>query len=120
MPELIPDLPAGVVGVEATGKVEDTDYSDILAPAIEKVRAEHGKVRFLYVLGDDYDGYTLGAAWDDMKLGVRHPASYERVALVTGQDWMLHSVSVFAWMIPGDVKVFGTSELGVARKWIAA
>jgi hypothetical protein len=54
MLELIPDLSAGVVGVEAKGKVEDTDYSDILVPASEKVRVEHGKVRFLRVLGDDW------------------------------------------------------------------
>jgi hypothetical protein len=33
---------------------------------------------------------------------------------------MRHSVSLFAWMIPGEVKVFGTSELDTAREWVAA
>ena len=120
MLEVIQDLPEGVVGVEAKGKVQDADYSDILVPEIEKAREKYGKVWFLYVIGDDYDGYTLGAAWDDMKLGVRHPASYEKVALVTDKDWMRHSVTVFGWMIPGGVRVFGTTQLADAREWVSA
>lgn len=120
MLEVIQGLPEGVVGVEAKGKVEDADYSDILVPAIEAAREKYGKVRFLYVIGDEYDGYTLGAGWDDVKLGVSHPASYERVALVTDKDWMRHSVTVFGWMIPGEIKVFGTSELADAREWVSA
>jgi hypothetical protein len=72
MLELIPDLPAGVVGVEAKGKVEDTDYGDILVPAIEKVREEHGAVRFLYALGDASFGEPVRVDDSRRGQGVRH------------------------------------------------
>lgn len=120
MLELMQDLPDGVVGVEAKGKVEESDYKDILVPAIDRASETHEKVRVLFVLGEDYDGFTLGAAWDDMRLGVRHPASFDRVALVTDKDWMRHSVTVFGWMIPGEVRVFGSADLSGARAWVSS
>ena len=120
MVELIEGLPDTVVGFEAKGKVTAEDYSDVVVPAIDAVREKHGKVRCLMVIGDEYDGFTLGAAWDDMKLGVHHPRAYERVALVTDKDWVRHGISVFGWMVPGEVKVFGTAERGDATAWVGA
>ncbi|MGZ5417747.1 MAG: STAS/SEC14 domain-containing protein [Nocardioides sp.] len=43
-------------------------------PAVNEATAEHGKVRLLYVLGPEFDEYEEDAAWEDLKLGVRHPA----------------------------------------------
>ena len=66
--EVIEDLPAGVVGVETKGKITEADFADVLVPAVEQAKAEHGKVRLLYVIGEDLDGLTVGAAWEDLKL----------------------------------------------------
>ena len=81
---MITGLPDGVVGFEANGKVEAADYRDTLVPAIDKAIQENGKVRLLYVLGNDFGGYSLAAMWDDAVVGTRDWSKWEKVAVVTG------------------------------------
>ena len=82
----IEDLPEGVVGVEAHGKVTAEEYEQVLVPAVGAARAKDGKVRLLYVLGHSLPDYTTGAAWEDAKLGLGHLGSWERIAIVGGVD----------------------------------
>jgi hypothetical protein len=65
MIKVITDLPGDVVGFEAVGKVEADDCKEVLDPAVAKVIDAHGAVRMLYVLGDEYEGFTAGAMWQD-------------------------------------------------------
>ena len=113
---LIEGLPEGVVGVEAGGKVAAEDYEQVLRPAIE---ASGDKVRLLYVLGHDFPDYTAGAAWEDAKLGLGHLRSWERIAIVSDADWLRHAIHGLGWLMPGEVKIFGVSELDRAREWVA-
>ena len=114
----IEGLPSNVIGVEAVGKVEADDYRNVLDPAVEAVEAEHGKVRLLLVLGDEYDGYSAGAAWQDTKLGFGERKAWERIALVTDHERVLDVVGLFAWMIAGEVQTFRMSELDEAKAWL--
>jgi SpoIIAA-like len=116
---LIPDLPAGVVGVEARGKVTTEDYEQVLVPAVDSaLAAAGGKVRILYVLGSDFPDFSAGAVWQDTKLGLGRIRSWERVAVVTDAEWLRHAVHGLGWMMPGDVRVFASDELGDARAWV--
>lgn len=116
----IEGLPENVIGFEAKGEVTSDDYDNALVPAIQAQREKFGSVRFLYVLGDDFEGYSGGAMWDDAKLGFDHPRSWEKVAIVTDSDWIERSVKALGWMIPGEIKVFDDDDLDDAKEWIAA
>jgi hypothetical protein len=118
MLELIPDLPDNVVGVRAVGDVEDDDYEDVLVPAVEAALAGHDKIRLLYVLGAEYEGFEPGAMWEDTKLGARTLGSYERIAVVTDGQWIRRAVKAFGWMIPGEVRVFPLAGLAAATDWV--
>lgn len=118
MIELLADLPDNVVGARATGEVEDDDYDDVLVPAIDAALERHDKIRLLYVLGEDFEGYEPGAVWSDAKLGARHLTSFERIAVVTDTAWARRSVKLFGWMIPGLVRTFSLDELQQARSWV--
>ena len=61
------DLPSGVIGFEAVGEVHSDDYRDVLRPAIDSAAAA-GPVRFVYVLGPEFTGYSAGASWEDSEL----------------------------------------------------
>ena len=61
MLRILGNMPPGTVGVEATGKVTDEDYRTVLAPALED-GAQDRSLRLLYVLGDELDGHSPGAA----------------------------------------------------------
>jgi hypothetical protein len=118
MIELIEGLPAPVVGMRAEGKVEKSDYERTVIPAVRAMLDAHGRVRLLYVLGDDFDGYSIAAMWEDTKLGVANIRSWERIACVTDADWVENAVKAFGWMIPGDVRAFDDDDLDQARAWI--
>jgi len=40
-------------------------------------------------------------------------------AIVTDIAWMAHATKLFAWMIPGEARVFPRAELEQAKSWIA-
>jgi hypothetical protein len=116
--EPLANLPANVIGFEAIGEVEASDYRDVLVPAIDAA-AEQGEVRLVYVLGDRFKSYSMGAGWLDAKLGLRHFGAWKRAALVSDHDWVQHLVTVFGWMVPGEVKRFSLAEQDEAIAWAA-
>jgi len=85
---LIPDLADHVIGVTASGMVTAADYEAVLIPAVKVAFATHGKVCVLYHLGPSFAGFTAGAMWDDLKVGVAHISEWERIAMVTDHEWI--------------------------------
>ncbi len=112
------DMPSGVIGFEATGKLKAEDYRDTILPTLERAAAG-GEVRFLIVMRD-FDGMSGGALWQDLKLGVEHLRAWKRIALVTDIEWMHHLTDLFGWMTPGATKAFSIADLDVATAWVAS
>src|SRR6516225_5600543 len=110
MMTLLPNLPPNVVGARAVGQVEASDYRDILEPAIAAALKEHDKLRLVFVLGEEFDGYSAGASWEDAKLGIGRWDAWELVAVVTNRDWIGGTVKALSWMLPGEVRVFEITE----------
>jgi len=115
----ISDMPAGTLGFEASGQVTEQDYRTVLVPALKAALDGSGGVRLLYVLGDDFDSYSAGAVLQDAKLGLGHLRGWERTAVVTSHEGLGRAVRAFAWMMPGDARVFGTGEVQQAKDWLA-
>jgi hypothetical protein len=122
MLERISDLPDPVVGIKASGEVTGDDYKNVLIPAVDAALKGGHKVRLLYVLGDDVRGlgFTAGAAWQDTKVGLGHYSSWEKVAVVSDKDWLRHSVDIFGYLIPGEVKAFTPDQEAEARSWVSS
>ena len=119
MIEVIIDLPDRVLGLKARGEVTADDYRSTVVPAIEEKLTRFGKVRLLYVLGKDFEGYSGRAAWEDAKVGMKHLTSFERIAVVTDVDWVERTVKAFGFAFPGEVRVFDDDDLEEARHWIS-
>ncbi len=119
MIRLLRDMPAGVLGIEAIDDVEKEDYQNVLVPAVETALAEHGKLRLVYVLGHEFDEYEGEAVWEDLKLGVRHPTSFERVAIVTDARWAGPAIKIFSVLMPGQARAFPLAQLEAAKAWAA-
>ena len=119
MIRLLQDLPAGVVGFEATGKLTSSDYLEVLGPALDAATASGAKIRIVLVFPEQFGGMEAGAVWQDMKLGLREWRQWERIALVTDVDWMRQGLRIFAWAVPGEVQDFPLSERDRAVSWVA-
>ena len=87
-------LPDGVIGFETSGKLEATDYRDVLLPAIEKAAANGAELRIVIVF-PQFEGISAGALWQDLKMGVEHMRGWKRIALVTDVEWMVHMTAMF-------------------------
>ncbi|MEZ5135447.1 MAG: STAS/SEC14 domain-containing protein [Acidimicrobiales bacterium] len=79
------------------GEVHADDYRTTLIPALD---AQDGPLRLVYVLGDRFEGYSGGAAWQDAKLGLDHHGRWHRAAIVTDTDWLRHLAGAFAGWCP--------------------
>ena len=119
MIRLLTDMPPGVLGLEAVDDVEKGDYENVILPAVEAAIAQHGKVRLVYVLGPEFDEYESAAVWEDIKLGARHPASFERMAIVTNARWAGPAIKVFSVLWPGKARAFPLAEVDAAKRWAA-
>src|SRR5688500_6140099 len=118
MIERIADMPEGTIGFRATGKLSRTDYEAALEPAMRDA-VESGEVRMLFVIGPDFDGFEGGALVEDTKFGfgygMKHHEAWRRTAVATDVDWIRHAMHMFAWMSPGEVKVFELDDEDQAR-----
>jgi SpoIIAA-like len=119
MIKIIDGLPANTVGFEAVGHVEADDYRSTLDPAITTALEGNDKIRLLYVLGSDFDGYSGGAMWEDAKVGMSNWTKWERIAVVTDHGGVKDGIKFFGWMVPGELKTFSVDELADAKAWLA-
>jgi hypothetical protein len=113
-------MPTGTVGFEAIGKVEDDDFEDTVEPVLRREIAAGRPIRLLYLLGPElrkYEGDTLA---EEMKFAARHPASYERVAVVSDEDWLRPALRVLSVLVPGQLRAFPVAQLPAAKEWLAA
>ncbi len=113
------ESPDTVLAFRAVGRVDRIDYDAVLEPAVEQMLATFGELRLVYELGEQFEGYTASAGWEDAKLGIGHLHKWKRCAVVTSHDWVRHLIGVFAWMMPGEIKVFDVAEEPAAIAWAA-
>jgi len=121
MIERIEEMPAGTIGLRASGKLSKRDYVEVLEPALRE-GIESGELRLLFVL-TAFDGLELGAWPEDARTGlrawVREHSPWKRFALVTDSEWVGKAMRMFSWLTPGEVKVAGLDQEEEAKRWVA-
>jgi hypothetical protein len=117
MIEQMQDLPEGVIGFRAIGTVESSDYTATIDPAIDAVIAEGHKVNLVFVLGDGFERYSMGAAWQDALLEGRPERSWGRIALVTDHALIAEIIHGIAFLFPCDLRIFAVAAESDAVQW---
>ena len=112
------DMPAGTIGFEAVGEVEDDDWEETVEPVLRQEIAEGRNVRLLYLIGAgarELEGEAMSA---DTGFRVRHATSYERVAVVSDEDWMRPALRALSFLLPGKARGFRVRDLAEAKAWL--
>jgi len=121
MIERMDGMPAGTIGLRASGKLSRADYVDVLEPALRE-GVKSGELRLVFLL-TDFHGLEPGAWPEDVKTGlrawVRDHSAWKRFALVTDVEWVAKAMRAFAWLAPGEVKVIEPTEIEAAKAWVA-
>ena len=121
MIEVLPEMPEGVTGIRVSGRLSGDDIRGF-KPTMEGLL--NGKeIRIVEVIASDYDGFGPGGLIEDLKLGFgelfQHHSAFKRIAVVTDKEWAVHTLQALAWMVPGELALFGLDELERAKEWAA-
>ena len=113
------DMPVGTIGFEAIGEVEDDDWERAVEPALRSEIADGRKVRLLYLLGPEARDVEGDAMKADTTFRARHATSFDRVAVVSDEDWMRPALRGLSFLLPGKAQGFHVRELAAAKAWLA-
>jgi hypothetical protein len=117
MIEQLHELPEGVIGFRAIGTVEASDYESTIDPVIDATIAEGRKVNLVFVLGEEFERYSMGAMWQDALLEGKPERSWGRIALVTDHAIIGEIIHGIAFLFPCDLKIFGVAAQADAVQW---
>ncbi|MFP8843235.1 Protein of uncharacterised function (DUF3478) [Shewanella baltica] len=104
------------VAFKAIGTLTHHDY-EMMAPVLESALTGV-KDPDIFALVDvtELDGLELQAAWDDLKLGVKHIRHFEKIAIV-GKTTLQEVLAKLAnWFTPAEVRFF--VDNGDAVAWL--
>ncbi len=106
-----------VIAFEVSGKLSKEDYLNIFHPLIDAAAKDGKKIRALIHFSPHFEGFSLGAAWEDFKLGVHHWHSFEKLCVVTDKAYITNSVKFFSALMPGEIRVYPENERDEACDW---
>lgn len=114
----IEDSVDNVVQFTIDGKV-DTGSLEAVAQAISEKVAQYGKVR-LYAEVHDMEGYNSFSAFlTDAQATLRHYSDFEKVAIVTNEQWLGNLSDIANLINPAEIKQFALQERKIAKHWVA-
>ena len=50
---------------------------------------------------------------------IKNHGAFKRIAVVSDLEWVTHVMHAFAWMVPGELAMFGLDDLDRATEWAA-
>lgn len=120
MLERLKDVPAAVDAVKAVGTVSKSDYERVIEPLVNDARNEGRRIRFLYEFGPEFQSFTPGAGWEDLKIGISSLRLFEGCAVVSDIGWIRESTRLMSFLMPCPVRVFGNQERDAALRWLSS
>jgi hypothetical protein len=120
--EPLDDMPDGVVGFRASGRVSGEQYDELLAPVLHEAVDRGDHIHAVLEIGPEFEEIDSGALLEDVSTWDIEPvreAALGRLALITDVSWVSRYVRMFGWAVPGDLKVFSNAERDAGVAWAA-
>lgn len=104
------------IGLKVVGKLSHEDY-EVFTPILDSALSavDDPNVKMLVDLRD-FDGWELRAAWDDLRLGLKHGRQFKRIALYGDFRWQDAMTKIASWFMSGEIKSFETVD--EAMEWL--
>ena len=117
MLEIMPESQENILGVKATGKLTSQEFQEVLVPRLQAIIQKHGRVRVLFSLDEDFQGWDMEALQQD-GFGRQILKAFQRIAVV-GASWQVSlQMKLMALLISGEVRNFSRGSLPEAWTWI--
>ena len=105
-----------IVKIIVSGKLSKASY-DFFTPRLDSLVERHGKIRILIEM-TRFKGWTLEAAWEDLKLGCKHFNHIERIAIVGDRQWEKAMVGLCRPFARARIRFFDICDVFDANDWI--
>lgn len=113
----LPKSEQNIIGVTASGKLTKKDY-DWFSPYLHETVDKYRHISLLVEM-DDFHGWEVGAAWEDLKLyGLDFNKKIDKIALVGDQKWEKWMAAIGKPFVFADMQYFDKSEVGSAWDWV--
>jgi hypothetical protein len=112
-----PETEGNILVIEASDKLTAKDYEEVFIPKLDQLIHEFKKIRIVFYLNDSFDGWEIGAMWDDAKFGLKHRNDFERIAMVGGSKWLTWFSKFSSHFISGEFRSFDHHSLQDAISW---
>lgn len=116
---LIKNIPDDIVGFSYDGEVTAADYETVVFVAVEAAVKRSKELKVLLQLGVNFKGFKLGALKDDMEVGLKYFRDWKKIAFVSDNEGMNHTVKAFGFLLPAKVRTFENKEMDAAVKWLS-
>lgn len=98
------------------GKLTHDDYK-IITPLFENALLGIKKPKIKALIdARDFKGWDLHAAWDDLKLGLKHSSQFTQIAYVGTKKWENYMIKVSDWFTSGEIRFF--EDISDAMLWL--
>lgn len=101
---------------EACDMITKEDVESVV-PVVEKMIAEHKKVKCLMVV-TEFKGYTIEGLLGDFGFYFKHKDAFDNMAIVGNKELGGKIAEFFGFFMPGKMKYFDISEFEQAKEWI--
>lgn len=118
MIEDVPDLPAGIVGLRATGTISREDYETVVAPLVDGAARSRGRLRVLCVLDEGFAGVAPDAIGEDVRLGLRAVRLMAGCAVVTDDERLRTACHIAGALLPYPLRAYRAMERDQAVAWL--
>lgn len=120
MIDICPESENDTLIARATGILNSADYETRFQPHIERLIEQHQKVNLVLHLDERFEGWDLGAMWDDTRFSIKHRHDFNRVAVVGAQVWFKWALQLGSKFIDGQFMTFAANDLTGAIAWVKA
>ncbi|WP_205502115.1 SpoIIAA family protein [Rufibacter psychrotolerans] len=116
MVEILNTQKPDLFAARLSGKVGKEEY-DLIVPALEAQIAQQGKID-LYWEMTDFEGWSAGAMWEDIKFDVKHVNSFRKVAIVGDETWENTITKLIKPFTTAEVQFFPATQRAEAMAWV--
>jgi len=109
------DTNGNQIAVTVMGQFTLDDYREFEQAVAYGVQFQ-GAVSVLFDLRDMLS-YNVDVAWEELKFSREHKNDFDRIAILTGDQWVAWSMWVNRLFMSADIHLF--DDLDMAQAWVA-
>ncbi len=112
----IPVSDEHIVAFKVSGRLTDADYQRFL-PRLTTLIHKYAPLSVLLEL-ENFRGWDLKAAWDDLRFGKQHDKDFERIAIVGAKPWQKWMTALGRAFLSAEIRYFDRDQLQEAWDWL--